>query len=142
LDLTEGKVDMDSSGERDTLHLLSIFHFVMAGFIALIACFPLIHLAGGLFMVFGGVSENEPGLSVAGGIILVGWGIAYLVFRAGRSLNAQKDYQLCLIAAAVLCMIMPFGTILGVFTLVKLNEQKVKELFQENAPRVEEVPEA
>ncbi len=141
---------MDSSGERDTLHLLSIFHFVMAGFIALIACFPLIHLAGGLFMVFGGVAENEPGLSVAGGffslfaggIILVGWGIAYLVFRAGRSLNAQKDYQLCLIAAAVLCMIMPFGTILGVFTLVKLNEQKVKELFQENAPRVEEVPEA
>ncbi|HOP26139.1 MAG TPA: hypothetical protein PLM22_03105 [Candidatus Sabulitectum sp.] len=150
MDITEGKADMDSSGERDTLHLLSIFHFVLAGFIALMACLPLFHLAGGLFMVFGGVAENEPGLSVAGGffslfaggIILVGWGIAYLVFRAGRGLNVQKDYQLCLIAAAVLCMIMPFGTILGVFTLVKLNEQKVKDLFQENAPEVVKEPEA
>jgi len=130
---------MSVSSDRDTLHLLSVFHFVLAGFIALIACIPLIHLAGGLFMIFGGVSEQEPGLSVVGGffsliagaIILVGWGIAYLVFRAGQYLDRQENYQRCQIAAAILCMIMPFGTILGVFTLVTLNNEDVKKLFND-----------
>jgi len=133
---------MSVSSDRDTLHLLSIFHFVLAGLIALIACIPLIHLAGGLFMIFGGVTEQEPGLSVVGGlfsliagaIILLGWGIAYLVFRGGQYLDRQENYHRCQIAAAVLCMIMPFGTILGVFTLITLNSDDVKKLFNQNNP--------
>ena len=128
---------MSVSSDKDTLHLLSIFHFVMAGFIALIACIPLIHLAGGVFMIFGGVSEQEPGLSamgaaftlIAGAIILLGWSLAFFVFRGGKSLDKQENYQQCLIAAAILCLIMPFGTILGVFTLVTLSKDEVKQLF-------------
>lgn len=133
---------MSVSSDRDTLHLLSIFHFVLAGLIALVACIPLIHLAGGLFMLFGGVAEQEPGLSVAGGfftlfaggIILVGWVIAFLVFRAGRSLDRQENYQQCLIAGAILCLFMPLGTILGVFTLVTLSREEVKRLFEAAPP--------
>lgn len=34
------------------LRLLSIFHYVMAGLTALFACFPVLHLAVGLFMLF------------------------------------------------------------------------------------------
>lgn len=132
---------MGVSSDKDTLHLLSIFHYVLAGFIALVACIPLIHLAMGLFMIFGGVTEQEPGLGVVGGlfsliavaIILVGWGMAYLVFRAGRSIDRQENYQLCLVAGAVLCMFMPFGTILGVFSLVTLSNENVKKLFSEKA---------
>lgn len=137
---------MSVSSDRDTLHLLAIFHFVLAGFIALMACIPLIHLTGGVFMIFGGVAEQEPGLSVAGGffalfagaIILVGWGIAYLVFRAGKSLDRQENYQQCLVAAAILCLFMPFGTILGVFTLVMLNNDNIKMLFREYSQESEE----
>ncbi|MCK5132170.1 MAG: hypothetical protein KAR40_08490 [Candidatus Sabulitectum sp.] len=86
-----------STADRDTLHILSIFHYIMAGIIAFIACIPLIHLALGITMTVGGFSENLPVLgfagaifsAVAGLIILTGWGLAVLVFLAGRNLDRQ-----------------------------------------------------
>jgi len=130
---------MSASSDRDTLHLLSIFHYVIAGLIALAACFPLIHFTIGLSLIFGSVSTEEPALGLMGGmfaalagiIILIGWGLALLVFLAGKNLDRQKKYQLCMAGAAVVCIFMPLGTILGVFTLVTLNNESVKKLFDE-----------
>ncbi len=131
-----------STKEKDTLHILSIFHFIMAGIIALIACVPLIHLAMGITMKVGGVTENVPVLgvvgaafsAVAGLIILIGWGLAVLVFLAGKNLDQQTKYQVCLFGAGVLCIFLPMGTILGVFTLVTLQDDSVKALFNRNEP--------
>lgn len=36
--------------------------------------------------------------------------------------------------AAVECMLMPFGTVLGVFTIVVLMRESVKKLFTMNNP--------
>jgi hypothetical protein len=139
---------MSVSSDKDTLHLLSIFHFVMAGLIALVACIPLIHFALGLSMLVGGMAGEEPELGMVGGffamiagaIILVGWGIAFVVFLAGKNLEKQQKYQLCLVAAAMLCVFMPLGTVLGVFTLVTLNNQSVKELFNRSVNGSSELP--
>lgn len=136
---------MSVSSDKDTLHLLSIFHFVLAGLIALVACFPLIHMLMGVTMIFGGVAEEEPAMGLVGGffaffaglIILVGWGLALLVFIAGKNLEKQEKYQLCLVAAAVLCIFMPLGTILGVFTLITLTNESVKKLFNQGETTVE-----
>ena len=37
-----------------------------------------------------------------------------------------------MVIAGVCCMFMPLGTILGVFTLVTLNKDSVKELFDQS----------
>jgi hypothetical protein len=37
--------------------------------------------------------------------------------------------RLCFAMAGVECIFMPFGTVLGVFTILVLNRQSVKELF-------------
>jgi len=132
---------MSVSSDKDTLHLLSIFHYILAGLIALVACIPLIHFTVGLGLVFGGIGENEPALGFmgafftlfAGAIILVGWGLAFLVFLAGKNLDRQTKYQLCTVGAAVLCIFMPMGTILGVFTLVTLQGESVKALFDRDS---------
>jgi hypothetical protein len=132
---------MSVSSDKDTLHLLSIFHYVLAGLIALVACFPLIHFTIGLSLIFGSVTAEEPALGLMGGmfaalagiIILIGWGLALLVFLAGKNLDKQKKYQLCMVGAAVLCIFMPLGTILGVFTLVTLSNDSVKSLFEESS---------
>ena len=132
---------MTVSSDKDTLHLLSIFHFVLAALVALMACIPLIHFTVGLSLIFGGVAEEEPVMGLMGGffaliaglIILVGWGIAYMIFLAGKNLDRQEKYQLCLVAGAVLCIFMPLGTILGIFTLVTLNSDSVKKLFEDKA---------
>jgi len=41
----------------------------------------------------------------------------------------------CVVMAGIACMFMPFGTVLGVFTLVVLTKPVVRELF-DGAPAV------
>ncbi len=138
-----------SASEKDTLHMLAIFHYVIAGLIALAACIPLIHLTIGLSLTAGAIASEEPVMGVAGAffaliaslIILVGWGLAFFVFLAGKNLDRQTKYQFCMIGAGVLCIFMPLGTILGVFTLVTLQDDSVKAMFNSNdAQGTEELP--
>ncbi|PIE53594.1 hypothetical protein CSA37_00045 [Candidatus Fermentibacteria bacterium] len=136
---------MSASSDRDTLHLLAIFHYVMAGLIALFACIPLIHMTVGIALIFGGITENDPGVGLAGGffaviagvIILFGLGFAFLIFYAGRNLDRLQKYQMCMVGAVLLCFFMPFGTILGIFTVITLNNESVKKLFAENDSQAE-----
>ncbi len=129
-----------STTDKDTLHLLSIFHYIMAGIIALLFCLPLLYLAMGVTLTVGGLTQEEPALGILGAaisvvvgvIILIGWGLALLVFLAGKNLDRQTKYQVCLYGAGVLCIFIPMGTILGVFTLVTLQDDSVKELFNRN----------
>jgi ABC-type amino acid transport system permease subunit len=126
-----------SASEKDTLHLLAVFHYVIAGLIALAASFPLIHLAVGVSLAVGGVSSEEPVMGSAGTtlaviaalLITIGWGFAVFIFIAGKNLYRQTKYQLCMVGAGVVCIFLPLGTILGVFTLVTLQEDSVKQLF-------------
>jgi hypothetical protein len=122
------------------LKLLAIFHYIVAGVAALFACFPLIHLVMGLFMVFApdsfGSSRDQPPAFLgwffvvfALVIILAGWAFAVLVLTAGRCIARRKLYTFCFVMACVECIFMPFGTVLGVFTIIVLNRASVKNLF-------------
>ncbi len=129
-----------STQEKDTLHMLAIFHYVIAGLIALIACIPLIHFTIGISLTAGAIAGEEPVLGMVGTIftliasliILIGWGTAFFIFQAGQNLDKQVKYQFCMIGAGVLCIFMPLGTILGVFTLVTLQDESVKAIFKSN----------
>lgn len=133
--------------EEEHLRLLSIFHYVVAAILALFASFPLIHLVVGLVMLVApeamGEGRQAPprfvGLVIvlfAGIAILVGWSLAGAIAYAGRCLARRRRHTLCMVAAAVSCMFMPFGTLLGVFTLITLNKPSVKALFETAAPPV------
>jgi hypothetical protein len=132
--------------DLEHLRLLSIFHYVVAGLTALFACFPVFHLTFGLVMLFApGVLENhhhgqpnDPAVlrlvgavvtSVAAFVILAGWSMAVCILLAGRYLRQRRHYMFCLVIAALLCMITPFGTVLGVFTIIVLVRPSVKLLF-------------
>jgi hypothetical protein len=39
----------------------------------------------------------------------------------------------CFVVAAIECIFMPFGTVLGVFTIIVLSRPSVKALFQSEA---------
>ena len=53
-----------------------------------------------------------------------------LFVLAGRNLARRRRYLFCQVVAGVGCMFMPFGTVLGVFTLVVLSRPAVRNLFQ------------
>jgi len=69
--------------------------------------------------------------------ILLGWSLAICMMIAGRKLRAHKSRTFCMVIAGIECMLMPFGTVLGVFTLIILNKDSVKQLF--DPPRNEGV---
>jgi hypothetical protein len=132
--------------DLDHLRLLAIFHYVVAGLYFLCACFPLIHLAVGIGIVSGAFGRPQVGepppefigwlfilLSVA--FIVTGWAFAICLAVAGRLLQRQRGYMFCLVMAALACVLMPIGTILGVFTLVVLVRPSVKELFGRTGDR-------
>jgi hypothetical protein len=132
--------------DAEHLRLLSIFHYVVAGVGTLFSCFPVFHLAFGLVMLFAPDALGQPSrpndaealrlvgivmTTAATAFILIGWTISFCVFLAGRYLARRQHYTFCLVMAAILCMIMPLGTVLGVFSIIVLIRPSVKALFAE-----------
>lgn len=66
---------------------------------------------------------------IASVFILFGLTLACLVFATARCLARRKHHLFCVVMAGVECIFMPFGTVLGVFTLMVLVRPSVKELF-------------
>jgi len=57
------------------------------------------------------------------------WIFAALVITTARFLARRRHYLFCLVMAAIECAYMPFGTVLGVFTIIVLMRDSVKQLF-------------
>jgi hypothetical protein len=132
-----------STKDSEHLKLLSIFHYVVGAIGAFFACFPLIHVILGVLMVaspdaMGGKHGDAPppvfGILMAGFgmlFVLIGWAAAICTVISGRMLAQRRRRIFSLVTAAVLCLFMPFGTILGIFTIIVLSRDSVKRLYGE-----------
>lgn len=130
--------------DEEHLKLLSIFHYVAGGIAGFVACIPFIHLIIGIVVLTVGFEEASgdeefPALLfglmftlIPGFIILCGWALAICLIVAGRKLAKRTNYMFCLVIACIGCIFMPFGTVLGVFTIIVLMRPSVKELFAAN----------
>lgn len=64
--------------------------------------------------------------------ILIGWTLAGFIIAAGRKLKRRVAWTFCLGVAGIECVLMPFGTVLGVFTILVLMKDSVKQMFTAN----------
>ena len=124
--------------EEEHLRLLSIFHYVLAGLGALFACFPLIHFVVGLCLIFfaNKTSQQAPPLFVGlmftclgGAMFAIGQACAVMIYLTGRYIKERKNYWFIFVMACIECAFFPFGTVLGVFTILVLSRPSVKMLF-------------
>lgn len=130
--------------DLEHLRLLSIFHYVVGAMIALFSCIPIFHLMIGISFLTGDFPNppNQPNqpefpIKMFGLMftiipllfILGGWAFAICTIIAGRKLSNRQGYTFCFVVACIMCAIMPFGTVLGVFTIIVLLRDSVKELF-------------
>jgi len=126
--------------DREQLRLLAIFHYVVGALLGLCSFIPVIHLALGWLMVFRphalGPGEAPPAfmgwafMIFAVLAILAGLTLAVLTLVAGRSLARFRRRTFCIVIAALLCLFMPIGTALGVFTIIVLMRPTVQQLFE------------
>lgn len=126
--------------DDEHLRLLSIFHYLKGGITALFACIPIIHVVLGLVFIvaphlLGHGNDQPPAflgwlfVILGSFLILFGWAMAALVLIAGRCIGRRKHYTFCFVVACVECLSVPFGTVLGVFTILVLNRQSVRMLI-------------
>ena len=127
--------------DEDHLRLLTIFHYVLAGVTALFSMFPIMHIVMGLAVLsgdFGGPTNGEDFPKAFGWMFVImgamaiffGLSLAVVIALAGRSLQLRRWRVFCLVAAGLMCMMMPLGTVLGVFTIIVLMRDSVKALFE------------
>jgi hypothetical protein len=130
--------------DRDTeqLNLLAIFHYVVAGLGALCSFFPLLYTTIGVIFIFAArhrtakPDEDLPPeflgwiFAVLGSLLfLMGIAMAICILISGRSLALRKRYSFAFVMGCIECLVIPFGTILGVFTIVVLSGESVRVLF-------------
>jgi len=125
---------MKMTKDEEYLNILSIFHYVVACMVALLSCIPILYLIFGLILLF--VPDAGPEKVFAVFLILfplvfilAGWTFAGLLAYAGMSVRQRTRHTFCVVMAALSCMFFPFGTALGVFTIIVLVKPEVKELF-------------
>lgn len=130
-----------NSEENKQLDLLSMFHYIVGGVVALFSCIPFLHVFIGLAIVSGKMFKNTSGTEqppdmfgwmfviMGSACIVLGWMTAICILIAGRKLKMRKARMFCMVVAGIECMFMPFGTVLGVFTLIVLNKESFKQAF-------------
>lgn len=128
----------------DHLRLLSVFHYVLGGLGLLFGLLPLFYVGMGWMMLSGAIPMNDPnGAHAPEAAHMMGWmmilvgvfltllmlGMALLVIYAGHSLSQRRRWMFCMVMACIQCLSVPFGTVLGIFTILALNRPSVRALF-------------
>jgi hypothetical protein len=105
---------------------------------AVFGLFPAMYVVLGIMMISGAMGPPPKGpppelgiIFLVGGLLAVAIaeGFALGVVVAGRSLARYKRYTFCFVMSILLCISGVPGVILGVFTIIVLVRDSVKELF-------------
>jgi len=128
----------------ESVKLLAIFHWIVAVMAGLFGLFPLIYVGFGtaiLHGLFATPRQQAPPEFL--GWMMIGIGLVFclgfLAFAtalgfAATSYSQHRRWTYCLVVAVISCAWFPFGTMLGVFSILVLARPETKALFGEGQP--------
>lgn len=129
--------------QRDLKHLniLSVLHYVGGIYFVLVTLIISRYVVAGVISFI--QSQGSHSTAVSSSESFTGWGEIILIsgllmgmmvmgicmILTGRYLSKQRYRIFCSVIAVLESLSFPLGTLLGVFTLVTINRDSVKELF-------------
>ncbi len=138
-----------SAPDLSSLKVLSVLHYVWGGLTILLSCLAIIYIVLGVMMLSGtpvmrnafpttgpATYQGPPpemlgylfaGMGSCG--LLFGWTYGILTIIAGRRIDQRRSRVFSLVMAGISCISFPFGTALGVFTIIVLSRDSVKALY-------------
>jgi hypothetical protein len=133
-------IEESSPGTNDQMVLASVFHYVLGGFQIMLSSVGLVYIAMGIAMGTEAIAEDMTGgpppevmawvFGAVGAIftaVLLTMGL--LVIRTGINLARRRNRTFCMVIDSVLCLMVPFGTIVGIFGLVLLMRPEYSRQF-------------
>ena len=133
--------------DQEHLRLLKLCYYVVAGMTTVYSLFSMIFLIAGSLLFSAAIplaqarSKVDPHafgllfLGIAIAAILAALGTALATFLTARYLRDHRRRTFCIVMAACTCIYIPWGTIIGVCTIMVLNRPSVKALFGDSEPQ-------
>ena len=134
--------EFQAKQDADHLNLLAIFFKIMAVLKALLGFCPGIYaLMGGAFLFIpassSSSSSSDAPPAVVGGVFIafgllgmaIIWTIGILDWMASKRIEQRTGHTFITVVSALNCLNMPFGTALGIFSIVVTQRPSVKRLF-------------
>ena len=127
--------------DQEHLRLLHLCYYLHAGVTATLALIGLIYVLIGVLVTSAMMVQSGSGnadtqrvgviIVVMGSIFVgVGLGVAVLTFLTGHYLQRRRHRTFCIVMAGLTCLWIPYGTVLGVCTIIVLNRPAVTEMFE------------
>jgi hypothetical protein len=136
-----------AAADDEQLRVLSVLYFAYGGLAGAFSLMGLAFVFAGTIIGSNGAGwwgrpEEQAGAAVAGcflaalgsGLFVLLGVTALLRILVGVALRRHRYYLLCLVAASLTCFGIPFGTALGVATLIVLLRPSTERLFSGSAP--------
>jgi hypothetical protein len=130
--------------DDEHLKLLAVFHFIIGGLSILMIGFLVLHFLvmkqmftnPAMWKGKGGAFHGPPPevfqvfiwFYIVGGVILLLAGVGNVL--SGIFLQRKLHRTFSLIVAGINCLQIPFGTVLGVFTLLVLLRESVRQSYE------------
>lgn len=138
---------MEDANQKLTrnLNTLAILQYIWAGltFFGVAIVYVFYFVIGRVFsseIISTASPEDEAVLGVVGGVVAI-IGIVLIFFLllstvlkvlCGIFMQKKKNRIFCIVIASIECLNIPFGTVLGVFTIIELEKLEAKQMFDEN----------
>ncbi|HSM50080.1 MAG TPA: hypothetical protein VLA75_01615 [Thermoanaerobaculia bacterium] len=126
-------------GLKDDLEALAFFHYAVAALAGFFGILPVVYL--GMAWVVGidpfarslhlAVDSSPPVALQVGAVVLALFCFACAagIGVAGRYLVQRRRWRFCMAMAAVGCLFVPFGTMLGLWAMTVLTRPGTREAF-------------
>jgi heme/copper-type cytochrome/quinol oxidase subunit 2 len=130
--------------DEQQLKLLATLHYVWAALQAFTGLIGVLFIAAGAFIAFmPQVAEAKNPPPAWFGAIFAGFGVmvvvlveamAVLTFLVARYLSRRTHHTYCMVMSGINCLSIPFGTALGIFTILTLQKPSVRATFDGAPP--------
>ncbi|MCU0794337.1 MAG: hypothetical protein MUF31_00175 [Akkermansiaceae bacterium] len=135
------------SRDAEHIRLLSLFHYIFAGLSLVGGLLFVLYIAMAIMMMrgFSTMSSSSPGAGAPPAGMFEMIGVVYLVmgilgclaalamgvgsFFAAKGLAERRRRTFIYVVSAFQCLLMPLGTVLGIFTILVLERPSVRALF-------------
>ena len=127
------------NGSDDLLTVVSVFHYALGGLQLFMSLIGIFYIVMGFLM---GTGALESGKSApppeAMGWVFGGIGVLITAFclvlgfisiKAASNIRKRRNRMFCITVDAILCLLVPFGTIVGIFGLIILTRSETIEEF-------------